>query len=108
MPGAISPLGRSAKATGRCSLAARSAPRSREGSGAGFTNGERSVEAPLGRFEAFGVERLDRVCGARDDPGGVLVGLEVRQNVVSQRAAIAPPGAPHSDPEPHEVVRAEL
>ena len=50
---------------------------------------EGSVEAALGRLEALGVERLDRVGGPRDEPIGVLVRLEVGEHVVGERATVA-------------------
>src|SRR5438445_94321 len=63
------------------------------------------VEPRLGLIEALGVEGLDRVCGARDDPLGVVCGLEVRQDVIGRRAPVSAAGAPNADAQPHEVLR---
>ena len=66
------------------------------------------VEAALRRLEPLRVERLDRVGGARDDPLGVLVRLEVGEHPVGERAAVAAAGPADADAEPQELLRPEV
>src|SRR5581483_3023536 len=66
------------------------------------------VEAPLGRLEPLGVERLHRLGRPRHDRRDVLVRLEVGEDVIGEVASVAAPGAADADPEAEEVPGAEV
>src|SRR5919106_5725648 len=65
------------------------------------------VEPLLRRLEPLGDDRLGRVGGARDDRVGLVLGLEVREDVVGERAGVAPPRPPHPDSQAQELLRPE-
>ena len=50
--------------------------------------------------------RLDGVRGAGDERLDVDLGLELREDVVGDRAAVAAAGPADADPEPQELLRA--
>ncbi len=62
-----------------------------------------SIDPPLRCLEAFGVERLDRIGGPLHHRLRVVVGGEVGQHPVGERAGIAALRPPHSDAKPQEV-----
>ena len=66
-----------------------------------------SVEALLGGLEAFARDRLDCVCGFRDQRLDVDLGVEVGEDVVRDRAAVASARSPDSDSQAKEVLRPE-
>src|SRR5580765_301592 len=74
---------------------------------AGASRPSNLVEAALRGLEPCGVERLDGLGGARDEPLGVVVRLEIGENVVGERAAVSPLGPADADPQPEEVLGAE-
>ena len=53
-----------------------------------------AVDRALRRFEALGVERLDRVGGRATSRSGSSCGLEVGENVVGERPRVAASGRP--------------
>ena len=66
------------------------------------------VDGALRRLEPLGVEHLDGVGGLPNEPFRVLVGAEVGEHPVGERARIAAPGAPHADAQAEELRRAEM
>ena len=68
----------------------------------------RELTAALGRFEPFGVERLDGVGGARDELRRRPRRLEVGEHVVGERPPVAAARPADADPQAQEVLRAEV
>src|SRR6266545_298484 len=66
------------------------------------------IELRLRPLEALGVERLDRVGGARDDPLRVVVRFEIGENVVREGPSVAALGAADADAQAEEILRAEV
>src|SRR6478752_9622547 len=66
------------------------------------------VDLDLGLLDALGVERLDRVCGARDERFCVLVRLEVREHPVRERPRVAARGPADTDAKPQELLRLQV
>src|SRR6476659_3894843 len=66
------------------------------------------VDETLRRLEPLGIEELDGVGGARDDLLRVVLRLEVRENVVSERARVPTAGTSDADAEPEEIGGTEL
>src|SRR3954471_11990243 len=66
------------------------------------------VDAALCRLEPLGIEGLDRVGGARHERLCVVVWLEIREDVVRERARVAALRAADSDPEAHELLCPEV
>src|SRR5204863_9844789 len=69
---------------------------------------ERLVVLLLRPLETLGVERLDRVGGARDNRLGVLGRLEVRQDVIREWTRVAAARSADADAQAEEVRRPEL
>ena len=67
-----------------------------------------SVELRLRLLQAFGVQRLDCVRRARDDRVRVLVRIEVRQDVVGERARIAALRPADADAQSQKVLRLQV
>src|SRR5262245_1380153 len=65
------------------------------------------VETALGDLEPLGVECLDRVGGPRHESFGILVRLEIGEDPVGERAAIAALGTSDAHTKPEEVLGAE-
>src|SRR3954471_5915651 len=66
------------------------------------------VVAALRLVEPLCDKALHGVCGARDDRRRVVLGREVREDVVGERTAVAPSRAADADAQAQEVRRAEL
>ena len=66
------------------------------------------VEARLDALEPLGVERLDGLGSAADESLGILVRLEVGEDVVGEITPVAPARPPHADAQPQEVGRPEV
>ena len=66
------------------------------------------VDLDLRLLDALGVERLDRVRGARDERFRVLVRLEVREHPVRERPRIAALGPADADAKPQELLRLQV
>ena len=66
------------------------------------TETDQPGSAALRRSEPLGVEGLDRVGGAPGERVGVLLGREVREDVVGEAAPVAAARAADADPQPEE------
>ena len=66
------------------------------------------VDRALRLLDAFGVELLDRVGGARDESLCVVLRLEVGEDVVRERARIASLRAADPDAQAQEVRRLQV
>src|SRR5262245_39842279 len=62
----------------------------------------------LRALDAFGIERLYGVRGARDESLRVLVRREVRENPLGERSRVAALRAADANPEPQELLRLQV